>query len=65
VSVRHVHSRPFIANVDNPDAIAGDVVPNWLDVAALQTENPINPACLEKARDPCRTTVFAGTEVLG
>jgi len=55
----------FVANVDYSDAIAGDMVPNWLDMAALQTKNSIDSALFEEARDPCRATVFAGPEVFG
>jgi hypothetical protein len=58
-----MNSRPFVANVDDPNAVSGDMVPNWLEVAALQTENSINSALFEKARNPRRTAVLAGTEI--
>src|SRR5215831_15852795 len=64
VSMSHMHGRPFVANVYNADTVASNVVPNWLNVTTLQTKNSIDSPCLEKSRNPCRTTVFAGSEVL-
>ena len=52
--VRHVHRGAFVAHVDDADALARDVVPDRLDMPALQAEDAIDPADLEKARDPGR-----------
>jgi hypothetical protein len=48
VRVRHVDRRAFVSCVDDPDALAGDMIPNRLDVTALKSENPIDPPGFKK-----------------
>ena len=52
VGVRHVHRRDLVTNIDDADAELRGMIPDRLDVAALQTENAVDAARLEEARDP-------------
>ena len=63
MGVRHVDGGAFVAHVDDADALARHVVPDRLDVAALQAEDAVDAARLEKARDPGRARGFVGIEV--
>jgi hypothetical protein len=42
--MRHVDGSPFVANVDDANAGTGEMVPDRLDVAALQAEHAIDTA---------------------
>ena len=64
MGVRHVHGGALVAHVDDADALPGDVVPDRLDVAALQAENAVDAARLQEARDPGRAGQFVAVEVL-
>jgi len=57
------HPRGFMANVDDADTLARHVIPDRLDVAALKTEDAVNAASLEKARDPGGGGRRVGVEV--
>ena len=63
--VRHVNRGALIANVDDADALPGDVIPDRLDVAALQTENAIDAARFQEPGDPAGAGSFIDVEVLG
>src|SRR5258708_10398280 len=65
MGVRHVHGCGFMADVDDTDALAGHVIPDWLDVAALETEDAVNATGFEKARDPGGGSGIVGVEVDG
>ena len=52
MGVRHVHGRALVAHVDDADAEPREMVPDRLDVAALQAEHAVDAARLEEARDP-------------
>ena len=62
--MRHMHSGAFIANIDDADAGARDMIPDRLDVSALQPEDAIDAPTLEESRNPGRDAVFTGTEIL-
>jgi hypothetical protein len=62
--MRHVHGSSFIAHVDDADAVARDMIPNRLDVSALQSEDAVDTPALEESRNPCRGAVLAGAEIL-
>jgi hypothetical protein len=47
--MRHVHGGAFIAYVEDANALSCHVVPDRLDVAALQAEDAIDPAGEQKA----------------
>ena len=64
MGVRHVDGRTLVADVDDADAEPRDVVPDRLDVPALQAEDAVDAARLQEARDPGRTGVLVGVEVL-
>src|SRR4029079_9833913 len=49
MGVRHVNRGTFITHVDDPDSLPGDVIPDRLDMAALQTETPVDAPRLEKS----------------
>ncbi len=49
--VRHVHGRALVAHIDDAHTELRQVVPDRLDVAALQAEDAIDAAGDEKARD--------------
>ena len=52
MAVRHVHGGAFIAHVDNPHFALGQVVPDRLDVAALEAVHAVNTAPGDKLGDP-------------
>src|SRR5690242_21395872 len=60
---RHMHRSPFVAHVDDADAEPGHMVPDRLDMAALEPEYPVDAACLQEARNPGGTGVQIGVEV--
>ena len=62
--VRHVHGGAFVAHVDDADALPRDVIPDRLDMAALQAEDAIDAARLQKSRDPGRAGMLVGVQVL-
>ena len=64
MGVRHVHGRALVAHVDDADALPRDMVPDRLDVAALQAEDAVDAARFEKARDPGGAGERVGVEVL-
>ncbi len=49
--VRHVHRGALVAHIDDAHAELVQVVPDRLDVAALQAEDAVDAAGDEKARD--------------
>ena len=49
VRVRHVDRRDFVAHVDDADAELGRVIPDRLDVAALQAEDAVDAARLRES----------------
>ena len=51
VRVRHVHRRAFVAHVDDAHAALRQLVPDRLDVAALQAEHAIDAARDEEVDD--------------
>jgi hypothetical protein len=44
----HVHGGTLIADVDDPYAPLCQLIPDWLDMAALEAEHPIDVAGDEK-----------------
>ncbi len=64
MGVRHVDRRTFVAGVDDADAEPRRMVPDRLDVAALEPEDAVDAARLQETRDPGRTGVGVGVEVL-
>ena len=60
----HVNRRPLVAHVDDADSQFGTMIPDRLDVAALQAEYPIHAASLEEAGDPGAYRVLVGSEVV-
>ena len=65
MGVRHVHGRGLVANVDDADAELRGMVPDRLDMAALQPKDAIDAALLQEPRDPSRARIVIGIEVLG
>jgi hypothetical protein len=65
MGMRHVDRGALVAHVDDADAAACHMIPDRLDVAALQAEDAIDAARLEEARDPGRTRGLVGIEVDG
>ena len=64
MGVRHVDRGAFVAHVDDADALPRDVIPDRLDMAALQAEDAVDAARLEKARDPGRAGLLIRVEIL-
>ncbi len=64
MSVRHMHGGALVADVDDADALACDMVPDRLDVPALKAEDAVDAALLQKARDPGGASGFVGVQVL-
>ena len=54
---------PSCAHVDDANAVPRDVIPDRLDVAALQAEDAVDAARLEKARDPGGADSSSGVAV--
>ena len=52
--VRHVHGCAFIANVDDAHPPPSQVVPDGLDVTALETEYAVNAASAQEIHDQLR-----------
>jgi hypothetical protein len=50
--VRHVHGRAFVAHVDDAHLTPPEVIPDRLNVAALQTEHAIDAARNKELRNP-------------
>src|SRR5215472_786625 len=65
MGVCHVDGRAFVADIDDTDTLARHVIPDRLDVAALEAENAIDAAGFEKARDPGRGGGLVGVEIDG
>ena len=63
MGVRHVHGRAFVAHVDDADPEPRHVVPDRLDMTALQAEDAIDAARLEEARDPGGARKRIGVQV--
>ena len=51
MGVRHVHRRALVADVDDAHAEPGELVPDGLDVAALEAEHAIHAVVAQEARD--------------
>ena len=51
VGVRHVHRRALVADVDDAHAEPGELVPDRLDVAALEAEHAVHAVVAQEARD--------------
>jgi hypothetical protein len=64
MGVRHMHRRALVAHVDDADAELRDMVPDWLDMTALQAEHAIDAAPLEETRDPRRAGEIVAVEIL-
>ena len=64
MGMRHVHRGPFVAHVDDANAAARDVIPDRLDMAALQPEDAVDAARREKPRDPGRAGKLIRIQVL-
>ena len=64
MGVRHVHRRGLVANIDDADAKLRGMIPDRLDVAALQAENAVDSARLQETRDPSGAGIVVGIEVL-
>jgi hypothetical protein len=64
VGMRHVHRRAFVAHVDDADSPPREVIPDRLDVPALEAEDPVDPACLEHMSDPGGHAVLVPVQVL-
>src|SRR6185437_1222212 len=64
MGVRHVHGGAFVAHVDDADALTGDMVPDRLDVAALETEDAVDAARLQEFRDPGGAGLRVRVEIL-
>ncbi len=62
--VGHVHRGPFVAHIDDPDAELGDMVPDRLNMAALEPENAVDAAGLKKPRDPGRARLFVCVQII-
>src|SRR3974377_2599251 len=62
--MRHVHGGAFVAHIDDLDTLARDMIPDGLDVAALQAEYTIDAARLEEAGNPGGGGQRVGIEVL-
>ena len=63
--VRHVDGRDLVANIDDANAELRRMVPDRLDVAPLQTEDAVDAARLQKARDPGGAGFVIGIEIIG
>ncbi len=64
MGVRHMDRGAFVAHVDDADALPRHVIPDRLDMPALQPEDPVDAARLEKARDPGRAGLLIRIEIL-
>ena len=62
--MRHVNRGAFVAHVDDADALARDVVPDRLDVPALQAEDAVDAARFQEPRDPGGAGFRVGVEIL-
>jgi hypothetical protein len=65
VGVRHVDRCGLMANVDDADAKLGGMVPDRLDMPALQTKDAVDAARLEEASDPGRAGFVISVEIIG
>ena len=54
VRVRHVHGGGLVTDVHDGHAETGQLVPDRLDVAALQAEHPPDPSFVQECRDQLR-----------
>ena len=52
VRLGHVHGGAFVTHVDDTDAAAAEMVPDRLDVAALDAEDAVDATGDEEAGDP-------------
>ena len=62
MGVRHVHGGAFVPHVDDTDALPRHVVPDRLDMAALQAEDAIDAAAFRTAQSR-RRRPFVGIQV--
>jgi hypothetical protein len=51
VSMGHVHGGAFIAHIDDAYPLLHQLIPDWLDMTALETEHPIHLSGNEKLHD--------------
>src|SRR5580765_8769018 len=59
--MRHVHGSALVAHVDDANAATAEVIPDRLDVTALQPVDAVDAARHEKLRDPlCNRTGDCG-----
>ena len=63
MGMRHMNRGAFVPDIDDANAAPGDMIPDRLDVAALQTEDAIDAALREKARDPGGAGELIGVQV--
>ena len=60
----HVNRGTLVAHVDDPDSLPGDVIPDRLDMAALQPEDPVDATGLEEACNPGGAGLLIRIEIL-
>lgn len=60
----HVDGRALVAHVDDADPEPGAMVPDRLDMPALQAEDAVDAARLQEAGDPGGDRPGIGVEVL-
>ena len=64
MGVRHVDRGAFVAHVDDPDSLPRHVIPDRLDMPALQPEDPVDATRLEEACNPGRAGLLIRVEIL-
>ncbi|MCY1186935.1 hypothetical protein D9M73_278540 [compost metagenome] len=64
MSMRHINRGILVAHIDNLYPGSTDMVPQRLQIAALQAEYTIDTLCLQKFGDPGSTTINVLIDVL-
>ena len=54
----------LVTNVDDADAELGAMVPDRLNMAALQAEHAVYPSRLEEAGDPGADGILVGSKII-
>ena len=65
MGVRHVNRCAFVAHVDDADAAPRDVIPDRLNMAALQAEDAVDAASLQETGDPGRASKLVASRSFG
>ena len=65
MGVCHMDGRTLVPDIYDANSLPSDMIPNRLNMTALQTKYAVDAARLQKSGNPGRAGLFVGIQVLG